>query len=91
MSFFFFIARVLPFSMTPHYSPGTGLDPPEQPTALGELRDAKRPKFLSTKHFFPQSNPHSDQKHRNFTDRWVVIFCFINENGRWPRLSEMFE
>jgi hypothetical protein len=53
----------------------------------------KRRKLLSTKHFFVHSNPHSDKKHtdRNFTDRWAVIFCFINENGRWPKLSEMFE
>jgi hypothetical protein len=51
----------------------------------------KRPKLLSAKYFFMQSNPHSDQKHRNFTDRWAVIFCFINENGRWPKPSKMFE
>jgi hypothetical protein len=52
---------------------------------------AKEAEILINKTFFVQSNPHSNQKHRNFTDRCAVIFCFINENGRWPKLSEMFE
>jgi hypothetical protein len=51
----------------------------------------KRPKLLLAKHFFVQLNPHSDEKHKNFTDRWAVVLCFINENARWPKRSEMFE
>jgi hypothetical protein len=84
ISLLFSIARVLLFRSylaTPHAQVPTLLDNQQHNRLITVMQ--KRPKLLSAKDFFMRSNPHSDQKHtnRNFTDRWAMIFCFINETA----------
>jgi hypothetical protein len=84
-----FVICICGFIGSPHK-----IDPPEQlATNSADYGMQKRPKLRSVKDFCMQSNPHSDQKHTNtnFTDRLPMIFCFINESDRCPKVSEMFE
>jgi hypothetical protein len=72
LSFYhFFIARVLTFvddtSPTPQAQVSTLLNNQKHSVNYG---DAKEAEILVNETFFVQSNPHSNQKHRNFTDRW---------------------
>jgi hypothetical protein len=58
---------------------------------LANYVDAKEAEILVNKTFFPAIESVFGPEAQNFTDRWAVIFCFINENGRWPKASKMFE